>query len=203
MTNETAKRCFGISWSASDPKCAGGPDPTWQNDDGSYVRPKCDYFATCGAKKMAAAQEQRLLQLRAQPTTYAPAQQVPVTQTPTYAAAQPPRYVQPMPHAPAPYYPTAPYFPAGPQQPMNPAHMMIQAPMQIPMQQALPVNYQMPGYLSHPEPYRGSYLGMLGISILRAMLKAAGHTMANVFDAVPFSVRHQQPQQQQQQEEQK
>jgi hypothetical protein len=77
---------------------------------------------------------------------------------------------------------------------MQPMQMMVQAPMQLPMQQVMPVNFFMPGYLSTPEPYNGSYVGMLGMSILRAMFKAAGHTVANVLDTVPFGMPQQVPQ---------
>lgn len=205
MSQQGTKGCFGISWSATDPKCAGGPDPMWTNDDGTHDRPKCDHFNACGAHKMASAQQSQLTQIRMRAT-----QQQQMTQTPQYQQVQPmptravPQAVpQVVPHAvpqapqqmqQVPSYSYPPPWP-NPLQPQMPApmQMMVQAPMQLPMQQMMPVNFAMPGYLSTPEPYNGSYLGMLGRSILRAMFKAAGHTTANVLDMVPFRMPQQDP----------
>lgn len=203
MTDVVAKRCFGVSWSATDPKCAGGLDPMYTDSDTkSHDRPRCDFFSVCGARKMANQQEQRLIQLRVQQAQQA-AQQVPVQQVPVQqvqAQQVPQQQVrQPMQQqqwAPPPMMPPMPMMPGMmPPQFLNPMQMVVQAPMQLPVQQMMPVNHYMPGYLSMPEyqlsPGFGGYMGMMGRSILRAMFKAAGHTMANVLDTCPFGVPQQ------------
>lgn len=193
MTEIATKRCFGISWSATDPKCAGGPDPMYMNEDtGSHDRPKCDFFSACGARRMAMQQEQRLLQARMQQTQQVPMQQVQqpqVQQVQRPAMQQVPTAFQPLPQMMNPMQMMNPtQMLMNPM--MNPMQMTVQAPMQLPVQQMMPVNHFMPGYLSMPEsqisPGFGGYMGMMGRSIVRAMFKSAGHTVANVLDTNPF-----------------
>lgn len=197
MTEIATKRCFGISWSATDPKCAGGPDPMYVDDEtGSHDRPKCDFFNVCGARKMAVQQEQRMVQIRLQQ------QQVPMQQPMQVQQAQVQQPVQQVPLQVQQQMMQRQMMPQMPMMPpqmllsqMMPQQMMVQAPMQLPVQQVMPVNFFMPGYLSVPEaqtvPGFGGYMGMLGLSIVRAMFKAAGHTIANVLDTNPFGVPQQ------------
>jgi hypothetical protein len=87
------------------------------------------------------------------------------------------------------------------QQPMAPAGytypVMASQPQMVPMNYT-PQAYQMPGYLTVPEPVvEGQHWGTrLGLTLVRALMKAAGHTAANFFDHTTFNQFAPPPQQQ-------
>lgn len=172
--------CFGVSWEARDPKCAGGHDPTFLDMNGRQERARCPYYTTCAAKTSARKLEQKRL---------------PVVQTPTQQIQQK--------QAPAPMHTV--FGPAVQQQQQQPQMMvmpqqqmmmpagyaspaMASTPQMVPMNYT-PTAYQMPGYLTVPEPImEGQHWGArLGLTLIRALLKAAGHTAANFFDHSTFN----------------
>ncbi len=186
-------QCFGISWEARDPKCAGGHDATFIDMNGKQERTRCPYYSVCAAKTSAAKLETR----RSLPV---------VPQTPTQQVQN--RIPQPL--APAPMHTV--FGPAVQQQPIQYAQQQQQQPM-VPASytypsmaaqpQMVPMNYtppayQMPGYLTVPEPMmEGQHWGArLGLTLVRAILKAAGHTAANFFDHTTFNEFAPPPQQQ-------
>lgn len=180
--------CFGKSWDASAPECAGGLDPSFVAPDGGNKRQRCPYFSQCASRTAASKlgqQPQQVPVAPAAPTAVKQAfpiqpvapqhQLVQVKPAPVQQPQQVPQQVQ-----------MVPQFAPVQQQLVPPQH--AQVPYMVPMNFA-PAYSQMPGYLTVPEPIvPGQHWGKrLGFSVARSMLKAAGHTMANFFDHTPFN----------------
>lgn len=174
--------CFGKSWEAGASECAGGLDPSFVAPDGSNKRQRCPYFSQCASRTAAN-------KLGQQP------QQVPVAPQPVFPVqpARPPQQQQLVQVKPAQNQPVyqqpqqAQYYPQPVQQQLVPPQQ-AQVPYMVPMNFA-PAYAQMPGYLTVPEPViPGQHWGKrLGFSVVRSMLKAGGHTVANFFDHCPFN----------------
>lgn len=75
---------------------------------------------------------------------------------------------------------TNPYLP----QPMYPGRFPMQGNINPIAFHA--TNYEMPGYLSVPEPRDGGFWPTLGREVFRGMGKALGHSIASFFDHVPL-----------------
>jgi hypothetical protein len=193
MSNDGPKSCYGLSWSNNDPRCAGGLDPTFVDDDGSHQRPRCDYFSSCGARRMARdTEQQRLVQIRNQQV-----QQPQVV--PIQAQTQPQQQIMMHPSIPPALQQhymqlmsmtkTQTIQQQQAMQPLPSPQIMpygYGGVSHLPVPSYMPVNYYMPPYLSVPEPYNGSYTAMIGRTVLRSMLKSVGHSVASVLDTVPF-----------------
>jgi hypothetical protein len=174
-------------WNPNDVECTGGVDPARINEKtGTHIFEKCQYYQTCGSlvqAKKQAAQGINPNSLVRQQVQQAPQQ------------TQVPQYVQQVPT----------YSPVAFQQQQQQAAMMAQMqqmqrmmPQQpvMPMgyQQMMPVNYQMPSYLSAPEPVQpGGFWKMFGATVFRSMGKSVGHSVSYMFDAVPFSAMRKPP----------
>lgn len=247
-------RCFGEMWDKTDPKCAGGADPTyWVNS--THVRPKCSYGSEC---QVALSKGKEAQVIPAQSIANKPWQNVEVRTAP----AMPPKQLMPPTTATPTAMPTMPTMNAAPRpmvtsqpagmsvqmrqqtvqvtpavqqptmtqqttqmvsqqfrqaQPPIPLHQQVQhmqqmqhqqmqpqvhmpvagAPMAwVPPQSAampayVPQNYptpgsQMPGYLTVPESANNGLAPMFFNSCMRAALKGAFHTAANLMDHVPW-----------------
>jgi hypothetical protein len=67
---------------------------------------------------------------------------------------------------------------------MGPQQMMPQ----MGYQQMMPVNYQMPAYLTAPEPlHEGGFWKMFATTVFRSMGKSVGHSVSFMFDSIPLS----------------
>ena len=178
---ESLPICFGLRWDAGTVECAGGLDPSFP---GNKLN-RCPYFTQCASKTAA----NKLGQVGQVPP-------VPITPKPVFPvhSQQPQQLFQVRPSQQQQAY----------QQPQPQQQYQIQPqPVQqqlVPPQQAqvpymVPMNFapaysQMPGYLTVPEPIvPGQHWGKrLGWSVMRSMLKAGGHTVANFFDHNPMQM---------------
>jgi len=182
-------------------QCAGGLDPARKNPiTGTHVLDKCMFFNACGAavqaKKMGQFVDPKTL-VRP-PQTVQPqftSTQQPPTQQPNAMqrfaqsmTVHQQNQMQPVPSPPVVYAPQGQQMTPQMMQMM----MMQQAAMQqqVPYgyQQMMPVNYQMPAYLSTPEPQTDGYWQMFGRTIFRSMGKSLGHSVAHLFDTIPFNL---------------
>lgn len=183
---QTAKQddvpiCFGTHhWNPNEPECKGGADPKYTHPgNGSHVREICDHFRECGARSTAARMSTNIVpasQLtRPQAPSFPIVPPVPRQQDATTFREHMQRYQQQLAQTPAPQYPYSAHPPAPAMQYQYPA----------PTYQ---LQYLVPSYLSVPEQrvYGGSLWGHLGRELLRAALKATGHTLAAYFDTHPF-----------------
>ena len=221
MQNQTEPTCFGKSWEANHPECAGGLDPAYTNlKDGSNRREKCGWYSACYARMTSpkgpdvqACQLVRpgmTVKFPNVPQAPAPAQAPPspwqsavrgVTAVATglsnamsAAAAHPSVQVRPPVQAapqPAPQvqYQQPQQMQYYQQQQQGWAHPSIAAvPWAVPMNYPMP-GAQIPAYLTVPEPVVDGqhWTQRLGFSILRSMMKATGHTVANFFDHNPIT----------------
>lgn len=190
--------CFGVHWDPTETDCAGGRDPAHFDGTGSHIKGKCDFFSACGARTQAAKQAAKLV-----PTAN-------LTKTYSVQQNQQPQYSW-MPHS-RPQTPQTAVVPVQQpsaqnwQQAMNgyfremqqgqptkwqpPGNVWPppQQPPPVAYQQMMPVNYQMPSYLSVPEPRDedSSIWSVLAKEIARSALKSTGHTIANFFDWTPW-----------------
>ena len=199
-------------WNPSCPSCAGGADPTYTDEKtGSHIREKCVFFNSCGSTVQAKKMEQMRTTLvdpksLMRPTVQPQAQTVP---TPTVPAPQYPASVY------QPQQPSQPKLAESLQQQqqalllqqqqqammqhmqqqmaqmqrMAPQQQMQMMPImpQMGYQQMMPVNYMMPSYLSNPEPVEpGGFWRMMGRTVFRSMGKSVGHSVAHIFDSIPF-----------------
>lgn len=191
--------CFGKSWEAGHPECAGGADAAYVNPrDGSHRRDRCGYFSACASRTATnRLQLDRNPELMPASTLVRPPQPPPATPSPqTYkpfdtvvnSVSQLARGTsQALQHRPAPpsqVYQTQGGHPMSSPWLVHPAH--ASTPQYVPMNYTWP-GAQMPSYLSVPEPTEVPLIKRLGFTVLRAMLKAAGHALSNFFDHAPFS----------------
>jgi hypothetical protein len=198
--------CFGKSWEANHPECAGGLDAAYRNPrDQSNRRDKCAWFSACATRTVAARVAQH------QPSTQ---QVIPVS----HLVRQP---MQPQPAQPSPI--PQPFqsivkgvnqaaqsmtqqtmsmqarFTPPPGQPYygQPSPLMVH-PSQASMPWVVPMNYpapgtQMPSFLTVPEPLGSSLGRMLIATIARSMVKAGCWAMANWVDHIPLTPWQSQP----------
>lgn len=181
-------RCFGEEFSASEPECAGGPDPAYIHpSSGAAIRDKCGWFSACApvsASNKAVARQQlippqnlvRPVQIQGPPR---PAQShamigarpqfVQQQQQPQQMAVQQQMMMQPH------------------QQYMVAPVIAQYGPQLVPMMTQQP-GAQMSHYLTVPEPVNLNEhpLKRLMREIGRSMLKSAGHTGAAFFDHNPW-----------------
>lgn len=180
LRKDSVPICFGKEWDPSVTDCTGGPDPKYVHPiNGTHVKERCDFYAQCGARVQAARIGAPLLQASSlvrppSPGPIQPSFQQYMQREAQEKAAQQQRAM----------HPTG--FPAYPQQ----THYLQQQP-QHPMHypaSAYQLNYMMPPYLSVAEPVEagGSFFGMLGREVLRALGKSAGHTISHFFDTRPL-----------------
>lgn len=169
--------CFGKHWDAKVVMCTGGLDPTFRDPmTGSHVRERCMHFSSCGAK-VQATKIQSLIPANqlVRPTTVQP-----VAAVPQAANLQIQQLMQQ----------NAQLQALLQQQQTNsrftPTSFVSQAMANLPASQLMPVNYQMPGYLTVPEPRGESLLHTFGRSLVRSLLKSAGHTFAAFWDDTPI-----------------
>lgn len=179
--------CFGKSWDARAVECAGGLDPSYAAPDGSNKQPRCPYFIQCASRTAAHKNQQLQLPQPQVPTSSYPSgfNTRPLTPAQALVQVRPPAPVQPQQLQPA--------------QVSVPVQHLQQPTMMVPPPQAMvpglvPMNFappymQMTGYLTVPEPVvPGQHWGKrLGFSVIRSMIKAGGHTVANFFDHCPLS----------------
>lgn len=215
VLREDKPKCFGRidepeknseGWNPNSPECAGGASPTGK-------LPQCIFFQSCGslvqAKKMEAARKlidpKSLVptpSFRPPPAITAQQQQQPVPQQPVQAQVvqqQPaqPSFIQRFSEQLAQQQQQQQMQQLAAQQQQQQAlwqqqQMRLQQnqPQQmVPYgyQQMMPVNYQMPSYLTVPEPMQpGGFWKMFGVTVFRSMGKSVGHSVAHMFDSVPF-----------------
>lgn len=216
---EEKPECFGAYekngvplWDARSPECAGGLDPTFRNqNDGTSIRPPCDFFKECGnsvGRGHLIPANHLVKQERPRPGWMPPV----VSTAPTVRTPQPAPQAQVMPQAGGYSYEQLAQMyaylqnmlaqvqatQAGHNPPRNPAvqpqvqymppqvmpHMMAPT-MQQGFQQMMPVNHYMPTYLTQAEP-EGSFGGRLIRELFRSLGKAAGHSIAHFFDNNPL-----------------
>lgn len=194
MSNEKPP-CFGKLWDGTSPECKGGVDPAFKDEEtGSNLRQKCEFFESCGVRYQASRMESaRALidpkSLVKGPPTLTPSR--PAQQQQGMVPAFVERFAQSFMQQQA-QQPQMVMVP--PQQMMKPAQhpqqmMMMPAPqMAYGYQQMMPVNYQMPGYLTVPEHREpgGSFFGFAMRTIFRSMGKSVGHSVAHLFDSNPL-----------------
>lgn len=199
-TREDPPHCFGGPlWDPKSKECAGGIDPAFTDENGSHVRPKCMFFEACGAKLQASRMEPARALID-------PKSLVRTNGVPTLSPVRPVQQQQQQPTQFVEKFLSSlaqqqvaitPYVPQMPQQviPQKPIHLppqqVLQQYAQLPIgyQQMMPVNYQMPGYLTVPEIRQPdqSFWTFLTRTVLRAMGKSFGHSIAHLFDTVPLS----------------
>lgn len=209
VLREEKPPCFGRindprtgneGWDPNCPQCSGGLDPVNTNpNNGSHVLDRCAFFNACGATVQAKKMEQSRQglidprNLNRSPPILPPA---------SYTAAPPP--LPPPPAVSTPSYMqrfTENQQQLALQQEQQRKAVLQQqqyqqwlAQQQMPQgmpsmgyQQMMPVNYQMPAYLTAPEvPQPGGFWRMLGHTVVRSMGKSIGHSIAHLFDTVPF-----------------
>lgn len=192
--------CYGELWEAQHPQCYGGLDPAFTHPTRKDHRhDRCHLYSSCASKTSA-----NRLSRQASPTSTTPQQVIP--------AQNLVRHHQPQ-HMPAPFQSIVRHVHNGTQAaaaqaanlqapsiqipyahpathaqgPMvHPAH--ASAPWQVPMNFQVP-GAQMPAYLTVPEPIfpgEGTFKPLVR-TILRSVLKAGCHSMANFFDHVPMT----------------
>jgi hypothetical protein len=209
-----APSCFGNEWDSREPACTGGADPNFRDEEGRHVRPRCGWFATCGAVTQSS---QRLIapQTLIRPHTPAPAP----TFTPTPQVSPPgmpprPAWTPPVSHPPttpqsvlpewqrieqqrqeglrraqaAPSFASSVRYDApAPYQhsPQQPTQM--QGPIHYPAQ-TWQVGYGMPAYLTQEEMRQPgeSWWSVFVREIFRGALKALFHSGARYIDVNPF-----------------
>lgn len=155
-TENAVPSCFGKYFESTSAECVGGYDATYY-EDGTHIRPKCDFVSSCSTR-MQATRNVNIVPTTSlvRPATQfnQPAVPVPV------AGYRPPTY--------------APITPPG-----------VQHNVGVP--QAMAVNYGIPQYLTVREPSNGRGLGKrLAIEAGRSILKSLGHTIAHFFDVETF-----------------
>lgn len=202
----TLPSCFGKNWEAKHPECAGGLDPAYTNPkDGSHHRDRCKWYSQCATRTTANrtssnfVPSNHLVRHRQPPPNPAHAAQAFVTgaMRGITRASQPhpaSGKVQVKPGAqPAPTPPVQPYYGQPATAMVHPA--MASNPWAVPMNYQTP-GAQIPGYLTVPEPVvmGQHWTHRLGLSLVRAALKAGGHTIANFFDHQPMNPWHPPPQ---------
>jgi len=206
--------CFGQLWDAKSVECRGGADPTYINPaDGTNRRDICQWYSQCGARTQARNQAQQQyipVQQLVRPPIPTINQQMPPTpqmqpfqnftqglaqiarpliqsfqqtQQPQQQMIQVQQQQQPQMRPPQPQYPQPQY---GFAQPILVDPRMAANPYVVPMNYPGP-GQQMPAYLTVPEPLNGQpwYVRLASV-LLRSMLKATGHSIANYFDHTSF-----------------
>lgn len=162
--------CFGSHlWDPRSTECTGGADITYTHPvTGSHVRPKCDFFTSCGAKVQALRSSAQRAMVPAPPTMpqpYRPAASGAVARMQTPPMSQQMQPIQPQPMM-GPVQMAGPWYPAATYQ----------------------FNHGIPGYLSVPEPRLPgeSVWTVLLREILRGIIKSAGHTVSYFVDQTPM-----------------
>ncbi len=172
-------QCFGKEWDQAAPECSGGLDLDYTHpENGSHVRSQCRWFQMCGSRTQALKSAPIVpLQHVVRPPVFSTPAQVPVTQQ------QATQGLQQLAHS------VAALSNAVTRPVLTPAQHMQQPSVSF-----MPVNFQMPSYLTAPEPFHpGEPLWKpLARELLRAALKAGGHTLANFMDRAIFG-RHEIP----------
>ncbi len=185
MANE-APECFGEQWDQNAVECAGGRDPGYRGRDGSHIRERCSFFTSCGARFQAAKQEIAKPLIPAS-SLYRPRIEPTPTPSYTYGASSNQSEI---------YQLRAQLEQANKliqqqqtsysQGRMNGAYGTGQHPLQM-----MAVEMSIPKYLTVPEPINELPIWVsLGRMILRAILKAVGHTVANFADHTPIDRGH-------------
>lgn len=179
--------CFGERWESTAVECAGGLDPSFVAPDGSNRRAKCPLYTQCAGKVISKRYGQHLPQLPAASRPQTPVGFSHLTQPASVPISTQQQLVQVRPmvnQTQQPYTNT----------PTAQMPTMLAPPAQAMLPSMVPVNFsppymQMTGYLTVPEPVvPGQHWSKrLGFSLIRSMLKASGHTVANFFDYFTFN----------------
>lgn len=199
VLREEKPLCFGRidnpakndeGWNPQCPLCAGGIDPAYTDEKtGSHIRERCTLFQACGsivqAKKMAQMRPALIdpkslvkpqVSVQTPPAAYQPQNQ---NQLAAAIQQQQAAALQQQQH-------NALLQQMAQMQRMTP---QVQGMMPMGFQQMMPVNYQMPSYLSTPEPvHKGGFWRMFMLTIFRSMGKSAGHSASYMFDSIPLGV---------------
>lgn len=221
MSNASQPECYGQDWDQNAAECAGGYDPAYVAANGSHIRKKCDCYDACKVRYLLKqansgqnvqvpvnrlTQQQAPWPWPAAPSPWQPQQPAPIRQGQPVSQAQQPQNVQmmqlwqqaqqQMQMQQLMQMLQAMQSGADPRMAMmQPSFLFPPAPQNIPYQMAplqmMPAYYDMPAYLSAPEPVlkEESLLYPLGREILRGMGKALGHSIAHFFDHVAFGGR--------------
>lgn len=162
QTPSVPPSCFAKEWDQKAPECVGGLDLEYTSPTGSHIRSPCRWFQQCGMRTQA---------MKSLPQVGQPV-------VPLAHLLQPPRALQPA--------PMDPRLTALAQSMTRP--VLTPAPQQAQAMQYLSVDYRMPSYLTVLEPIdpEEGVWRPLGRELLRAILKAAGHTLASFVDRVIF-----------------
>lgn len=170
--------CYGTNlWSATASECVGGVDPGYTHPiTRSHNRERCNWFSQCASMRGSFVTQQP------QQRSYAP----------VLAPPRPPQMMQNPQHF-QPYPPPPPALYSG-QQFISPYIAQFGPP-------TVPAPYQQPGaqipaYLTIQEPINLNepWFPRLIREIVRAMMKATGHSIANFFDHNPMRA-HKPPEQ--------
>ena len=216
MSSTPPKECFGLHWEAQHVACAGGLDPTYTNPKAmeeirkhgvtsiaTHRRDRCSWYSQCGSRKAASSLNQQAQIIPVQQLTR-PQQAAPsmpqsfqsvvmgMSQGAQLVAAQARNIQVPQ------MQPLQQVQQQQPQQYMQPfvgqsAPLMV-SPSTASVPWAVPMNYQaqgaqMPAYLTVPEPIvpgQGTFQPLM-YTILRSVLKAGCHSIANFYDHVPMT----------------
>jgi hypothetical protein len=191
-------RCYEENkWEKSSLKCSGGADPTFTDQEGRHIRPRCDYYSICASRKLA-------MQNAAQLQALTPKTTIPVmptnplqANTQTVYATQQQHYLNPQPQVPPQVQQPVPSYyqynqqqqPQRFQQPtMAVAPMGTGGAVQVhaPPMAMMPTSFYIPPYLTVPEPLLQDegLARYIGRNLVRAMGKAIGHTISHVFDTI-------------------
>lgn len=203
MSNAQVPVCFGRSWEANHPECAGGLDPLYTHPQRKdHRRDRCSWYSSCASRTTAARQ-----QVNQQ------VQIIPVQQLVRQQPSQPPQqFQQPQQVMPPQYQAVVSGVSQGVQNAMVGAQYQVRPQQYMQQQQvqalpaqlmvhpsaastpwAVPMNFQAPGsqmpaYLTVPEPIipgQGTFRPLMH-TILRSVLKAGCHSIANFYDHVPM-----------------
>jgi len=208
--DEPAKQVEG--WNPQCPSCAGGIDAAYTDKNtGSHIRERCQFFQPCGTTVQAKRMEQMRSSFIDPRTLIRPTVQQQVQQQPQVTQQQMPPAAAPLANYQAQNQQqlaasiqqqqaaalqqqqyNAMMQQMAQMQRMNPQMMpqqmmMAQQPMQMGYQQMMPVNYNMPAYLTTPEPmHEGGFWKMFATTVFRSVGKSVGHSVSYMFDAVPL-----------------
>lgn len=195
--------CYGVvddpvkgreGWNPNHVECTGGLDPTFKDPEtGSHMRQRCVFFQSCGAVAQAKKQEAARpidpkTLVRSTPHSFVPSAQPPTLQPmakfgETFGKTEQQRALEQQMQQMQQLHAAQ----LEQMRRMMPQQMPQQMMPQMGYQQMMPVNYQMPAYLTAPEPTApGGFWKMFGRTVFRSMGKSVGHSVAYMFDSVPF-----------------
>lgn len=185
-----APECFGEQWDQNAPECAGGRDPNWRSADGSHIRDRCNFYTSCGSRFQAKKEDEHrrlipassLFAPRIEPPQIRPSFTLPTTQP-----SVPPEVQQLRSQLAQANSLLQQHQAYQQRQAYNPQMYGSPPPLQM-----MAMDMSVPKYLSAPEPTNTCQPIWLSLArmVLRAILKAVGHTVANFADQTPLDRSH-------------